>query len=246
MSLITIRDLVVEAPGTASNAPLLHHVNLDIPVNRIIGLTGPSGSGKTLLAKYLTAFLPANLSITNGSLFYRGTQIKYSRLKKYRGNTIFYTPQNPVAALNPLVKIKYQMIEALHPPPTTEQMQSLLEDLDIHSPSRILNSYSFQLSEGQCQRVVLAMALLLKPQLLILDEPLASLDLHAASRFLKQLQYIKNKFNIAVLLISHNIPLIQPICSSFYCMTEGRLNPAASQKSDASENEISSMSQPSL
>lgn len=224
MPLISVRDLVITAPGRHTYLPLLDHVNIDIPEHQTTGLTGPSGGGKTLLAKFLTGLTPQNLEITNGPLRFRGKTVHYGELAKFRGNTLFYTPQNPAAALNPVRKIKYQMAEGLTPCPSLEKMAEILEELNISSPTRVLNSYSFQLSGGECQRALLAMALLRKPQLLVLDEPTASLDPEAGESLLRLLDRLQASHSFAVLLISHDSSVMEQICSNHYCMNKGKLS----------------------
>jgi ABC-type dipeptide/oligopeptide/nickel transport system ATPase component len=216
MCLLNVQSLVVE---TIDAIPLLKDVTIEIKKNKITSLIGESGSGKTIFSKAISALLPETIFIKKGDIFYNGKSIDYNRLKKLRGKHIFYTPQNAAASLNPVIKIKYQVNEISKI--KHNQLIEILENLDIHEPERMLNSYSFELSGGENQRCLLAMAAAMQPELLILDEPTAALDHHLQEGFMKLIKRIQQQYNLTILLITHNLSIVRNTSDYIYILLNG-------------------------
>jgi ABC-type glutathione transport system ATPase component len=214
--LLKIRDL-------ATVPALLDGVSIDIHAGKVTALTGRSGAGKTMLARCMAGLLPRNISVNKGTFYYRQRQVDVRRLKHLRGGGIFYTPQNAAASLNPVRKIKSQLAEALEPPPGDSLLADVLESLNMNRSKRVLNAYPFELSEGECRRVLLAMGLLRKPELLILDEPTASLDPRSREHFLRLVEQVQREHCFAVLLITHDLPAAQRLSEAIYTMRGGRV-----------------------
>jgi ABC-type dipeptide/oligopeptide/nickel transport system ATPase component len=205
--VLKVENLRVEEikTGTGQNVTVLENIDIQIKKNKITTLTGKSGSGKTIFAKTLAALLPKHIIMTRGNIFYDGLPVTYDDLKKMRGSHIFYTPQNAAASLNPVMKIKKQIKE-------TSKLENhllieLLKDLDFPDPERILNSYPFELSGGENQRCLLAMAIARKPKVLILDEPTASLNRELQDGFIRLIKACQQQYHLTILLITHNLSL---------------------------------------
>ncbi|MCU0287852.1 MAG: ATP-binding cassette domain-containing protein [Acidobacteria bacterium] len=225
MILLAAQNLWVSAlekyPGGTRKIPLLQNAAIALKKNKITCLIGESGSGKTILAKTLAALLPKNVSIDQGNLIYKDQIMNYHVMMKLRGRGIFYSPQNAAASLNPVIKIKRQLEEIA--PFKREQIPYILEDLDIDDPKRILNSYPFQLSGGEDQRCLMAMAVLMQPELLILDEPTSALDHQAKDKFIVTLKKMQNRFGFTILLNTHNLSLVRLVADYIYIILKGKI-----------------------
>ncbi|MCX6582965.1 MAG: ATP-binding cassette domain-containing protein [Candidatus Aminicenantes bacterium] len=210
-----------ETPNAPDSIPLLQNVTIDIRKNKVTCLIGESGSGKTIFSKTIAALLPENVFIEQGDILYQGQSIDYSMLKKSRGRRIFYTPQNAAASLNPALKINRQVNESSKL--DQAQLLDLLSDLDFRDPERILNSYPFQLSGGENQRCLLAMAVALQPELLILDEPTSALDHHLQEGFMGLIKKVQQRFGLTILLITHNLSLVRNAADYIYIILNGEI-----------------------
>lgn len=223
MCLLKIAGLSVESiiPGEKQPLTLLNNIHLDIKENQITTLIGESGAGKTILAKTISALLPGNVYIAEGNFFYRGEEVSLEWLKQARAGIIFYSPQNAAASFNPVIKIKKQIAE------TTKISQQALIDmlkfLDIAEPIKLLNSYPFELSEGENQRALLALAIAIKPGILVLDEPTSALDSAAQQDFMKLIEKIRREYLLSILLITHNLAIVENIADYIYIILNGEI-----------------------
>ncbi|MCP5054240.1 MAG: ABC transporter ATP-binding protein [bacterium] len=224
MSLLRTLDLVVEDAGPrAGGVPLLAGVDLRVEPNTITSLIGESGCGKTTFARAITGLLPGTVTITGGSIFFAERLMQYDQLKSLRGSSIFYIPQDAAASLNPVLKIKRQVAEASLGNISYSRLPGILEDLNIHEPESVLESYPFQLSGGENQRCLLAMAILRKPRLLILDEPTSSLDHRSRASFMAEVERIRREHALTVLLITHNLLVTRSVSDYIYIMSKGKI-----------------------
>lgn len=207
--------------GTADITPLLKDLTVDIRKEKITTLIGESGSGKTIFSKALCALLPEGIFIKSGEIFFRGEAVDYDKLKRLRGGHIFYAPQNAASSLNPVLKIGKQIREVSKLDHL--QLIGILEELELPDPLRILNAYPFELSGGENQRCLLAMALALRPELLILDEPTAGLDHDLQERFTVLLKKIQREYRLSILLITHNLSIAESLSDYIYIILSGEI-----------------------
>jgi oligopeptide/dipeptide ABC transporter ATP-binding protein len=213
MSLLSVRDLEVEY--TTADAPVraVNDVSLEVSPHSIVGVLGESGCGKSTLAKAIMRSLPDNGAITGGSVRLNDediTEMSPSRLREVRWETIAYVPQSAMGSLDPVYTIRDQLTEALHAHRTdttkseaVERAKEVLQTVGI-TPSRITD-YPHQLSGGMRQRVLLAMSLILEPEIVIADEPTTGLDALIRDKVLSDIETYRDEFGISVIFVSHDI-----------------------------------------
>ena len=198
-SLLNVADLRVEFTLPANvRIRALRGVHLQIEPGICYGILGESGSGKSTLAKALIQLLPKNAKVTSGTIEFGGRDISKlsdAELQRYHGKDVAFVPQEPGLALNPVMKIGEQVAEVLRAHNSwprqryRSEAESLLDSVRLTSTDRhIYNAYPHQLSGGQQQRVVIAQALSCDPQLIIADEPTASLDAETEAEILQLLE----------------------------------------------------------
>ena len=201
--MIKVTNLSVGIRNKKETILILDNISIDIPEGKFSMLTGRSGIGKTIFARTVSGLLPENFIIDTGTFYVKNKVVKYNKIKKLTGKGVFYCPQNAKASLNPVLKIKTQIndIKGI----TKDKVFNLMNNMAFEEPERILRSYPFELSEGECRRIILIMGLLLKPELLILDEPTSSLDIKTQNKLFNVIVELNKKHNIAILLITHNL-----------------------------------------
>ena len=201
---------------------ILKAVHLTVCPGEILGIVGSSGGGKSTLLKTLTGLLPANAVITGGEILWQGRSLLSGR----KLSMIF---QDPTASLYPLQTIGSQICTMLQAQGQFDKAASLqsaaqvLAGLDFSKPQAILNSYPFQLSGGMNQRVCIAMALLLKPELLLADEPTSGLDLLTQQKILRHLLQLKTDHHTALIVVSHNISALAQIADTIAVLRQGEI-----------------------
>jgi len=225
MPLLQTENLTIHtSPGNPASQVtiLLDMVNLSIEENAITSLIGKSGAGKTIFARAISGLLPPGVVIGSGNIFYRGRQIDYAGLTQMRGREILYLPQNASASLNPVYKIKQQVFETSRI--SLDETLKIMEILDFKPGEidRILSSYPFQLSGGQNQRCLLAMAIAIRPRLLILDEPTSSLHDDARQNVIDLVERIRDLYGLTILLISHDLNMVKNISGNIYTISGGQ------------------------
>ncbi|MCK4836157.1 MAG: ABC transporter ATP-binding protein [Candidatus Aminicenantes bacterium] len=219
MCLLEVTDLTVTREGNPS--PLLKNVDIKILTDRVTVLLGESGSGKTILCRTLAGLLPDQMMILSGDFFFTGKPVSYRWIQKKRGRTIFYTPQNATASLNPVLKIKNQLNEVFHK--GSMRLSDIFIKLGLPDYHRILNSYPFELSGGENQRCLLAMAIALAPRLLILDEPVTSLDVFLQKEFMTLVKKITVQHPMTILMVTHNLEMVENWADIIYIMYKGKI-----------------------
>ncbi|ADO44304.1 ABC transporter ATP-binding protein (plasmid) [Ketogulonicigenium vulgare Y25] len=199
---------------TGESRTILNDINLQIGAGEAVSLVGESGSGKTSLGMAVLGLLAPNASATYRSLTIGGEKITSWRDPLWRqilGNQLALVPQDPNVSLNPVRKIGAQMVEnlILHrlatPPEARARAADLLDRVGIDRPLQRLNQFPHELSGGQQQRVLIAMAFSSNPKLIVADEPTSGLDVTVQRIVLDQLDKLRQEFNTAVLLITHDI-----------------------------------------
>ncbi|MBK67771.1 MAG: methionine ABC transporter ATP-binding protein [Rickettsiales bacterium] len=229
-NLIEIQNLEVVFESKESSIKAVDNINLSIPKNTIVGIVGESGSGKSTTGLSILNLIPDPGVIKNGSIYFNSENILTMdeiNLRKIRGKEISMIFQDPQASLNPSITIGTQITEILEThsglskKDAEKEVIPLLSSIGLPDPKRILKSYSFQLSGGMCQRIMLAMAVSLKPQLLIADEPTSNLDTTLQAAILQKIRQLKNSYGITVILITHDMGVIAQMADYVAVMYKG-------------------------
>jgi peptide/nickel transport system ATP-binding protein len=230
--LLRVRDLSVSLPRGADRRFAVEGASLELSGGEIMCVVGESGSGKSVLSSAIMGAAPTGLKVASGSILFRGEDIVRmgeAKLRKLRGNQIAMVFQEPMAALNPAVKVGEQIEEVftlhsrLAPRERRERVKALLSDTRLPDPDRIAQSYSHQLSGGQCQRVVIAMALAMSPALLMADEPTSALDVTTQAQVLKLMRELRDEHGHAVLFITHDFGVVAEVADRVAVMQAGRI-----------------------
>ena len=211
---------------------ILKDVNLQVKPKDIIGLVGESGSGKSTLALALMGYTNDGCFIKSGAIQFDNkdiVQLPIEALAAIRGSQIALIPQNAGQALTPTMKVGPQIQEVLqfHSDIDKANYKSrvieLLNDVKLPDPEQIFSRYPHQLSGGQQQRVAIAMALAVKPDLLILDEPTTGLDATTQVHILDLLKALIHKHNVAMVFVSHDFGAVSRLCNKVCVMYKGEI-----------------------
>ncbi len=198
----------------------VNSVSLSLHSGEILGLVGESGSGKTILSLAAMGLLPPNAVVAGGTVKFFGEDLLTARpdvLRKLRGKRIAMIFQDPMASLDPVFTCGSQIVESilLHervPRRNAHQRAlDLLTKVGIVDPERCMGSYPHELSGGQCQRVMIAMAVACKPDVIIADEPTTALDVTVQKQVLNLLQNLNQEIGAAILLITHDLGVIYEV-----------------------------------
>lgn len=210
--------------------PAVMDFSCTIMPGEAMGLVGESGCGKSTVALGVMQDLGGNGRIVSGSIKFKGrelTEMSQHELRKIRGSEIAMIYQEPMASLNPAMKVGKQLIEVpmIHQGASRSNARELalqvVTDVKLPDPERIMTAYPHQLSGGQQQRIVIAMALMSKPSLLILDEPTTALDVTVEAGIVELVKDLGTKYGTSMLFISHNLGLILGTCDRLCVMYSG-------------------------
>lgn len=209
--------------NTKENSLVLDNCNLIIHENEILGLMGESGCGKSSLAKILLKLM----SMDKGELYFKGkniTNLKNNKLKFFRQKVQFIS-QRPETFFDPMMKLYTSLIEPLNIFNIKYDIitiENILEQVKLNPA--ILNRYPHQVSGGEIQRLSLARALLLNPELLILDEPTSMLDISVQAQILHLLKDLQKSKKMSYLFISHDKDVVNWLCDEVFIMQNGQIN----------------------
>ena len=237
-TLLRVRDLSVSFDAPGGEVRAVRHVSFDIGRGETVALVGESGSGKSVTALSIVQLLPYPLARhPSGSIRFRSDELLGSRerlLRAVRGNRIAMIFQEPMTSLNPLHTIEKQINEVLLVHKRLGRRAARARTLDLlrlvglpEAASR-LGAYPHQLSGGQRQRVMIAMALANEPDLLIADEPTTALDVTIQAQILSLLRDLRDRFGMALLLITHDLGIVRKMADRVCVMTQGEIVEAGS------------------
>ncbi|MBY0613054.1 MAG: ABC transporter ATP-binding protein [Beijerinckiaceae bacterium] len=229
--LVSIRDLKLEASTNRGVAHILRGISLEIGRGRILGIVGESGSGKSSLAQTMLSFLPANVSGVSGEIVFDGVdllKLRPSEVQSYRGRRIAKIFQDPMTALNPVFTVATHLVDVIRRRepglPRKEalrQAEAALTSVGIADARLRLEAYPHQLSGGMRQRVMIAMALLVRPDLLIADEPTTALDATVEAQIVDLLKSLRQELSGSIVFISHHLGLVAELCDDLCVMYGG-------------------------
>jgi peptide/nickel transport system ATP-binding protein len=229
-TLLAVRGLSLAVGRTGYQ--VVKDVSFDIAPGEIFGIVGESGSGKTLATRALISLLPTAIAVTGGSVTYKGQEVlslSDRELRRLRGAEIGLVFQEPMTSLNPSMTIGRQLEEGLilHGKASAEERRAkildMLKRVGIRDPEGALTVYPHELSGGMRQRVMLASVMLLKPALLIADEPTTALDAVVQRDVMELMVELTRAEGTAVLLISHDLPMVARYTSRIVVMEKGAI-----------------------
>ncbi len=231
-SLLQIEDLHLEFKTSLGRLKALNGISLEVRLGETFGLVGETGCGKTVTGLSVLRLLPRSASITGGKIFFEGNDLlglNHHQIEEIRGAHIAMIFQDPSSSLNPVFSVGMQIERVVkeHMQMTRRQLHDhtieMLAAVGLPDPERILKSYPHQLSGGMQQRVMIAMALSCRPSLLIADEPTTSLDVTIQAQILHLLNDLQKKFDVSVILITHNLGVVAHTCDRLAILYGGRV-----------------------
>jgi peptide/nickel transport system ATP-binding protein len=232
MSLLVIRDLVTEIRTGRGVVRPVDGVSLEVASGEVVGLVGESGSGKSMTGRSVMGLLPAGGQVVSGSVTLSGrelTRLGERDLRRVRGAEVGMVFQDPMSSLNPTMTIGRQIAEAvrLHRNvrhrAATERAIEVLGLVRMPHPAGRLDDYPHQLSGGMRQRVMIAIALACEPKVLIADEPTTALDVTIQAQILDLLDDLRNRLNMGILLVTHDMGVIAERADRVAVMYAGRI-----------------------
>jgi len=227
--LLDVRDLRVQVPSAFGPVTLVDGVDYTVFPGQVFGIAGESGSGKTISALALIGLTPGDATIGGTAMFgERGDLLRLSkaRLRAIRGRDVAMVFQDPMTCFHPMMTIERQLTEhVLHHfhlsrRDARDRAIELLNEVRIPDPVGALRSYPHQFSGGMRQRIAIAMALIGQPRLLIADEPTTALDVTVQAGILRLIDRLRERFNLSVILITHDLGVMSAIAdrlSILYC-----------------------------
>ena len=227
MSLINIRNLNL----SINNQQILKNLNFEASSGEILGVIGESGSGKSMTANSIIQLLPNGSSLSGEVIFNQKNLLSFSEYNmcKIRGKDIGFIFQEPMTALNPLKNIGNQVAEVIkiHSQisfgESLDRAAKILERVGLPQSKFPLSRYPFELSGGQRQRVVIAMAIAIKPKLVIADEPSTALDVTTQSKLITLLKNLVIEDNICLIMITHDLSVIAEMANNIIIMKDGEI-----------------------
>lgn len=224
-SVLSVRGLSVAAGPIA----LIHDLSFDLALGETLCIAGESGSGKSITSLAIMGLLPHGVAVTGGSIRLNGdelTGLSDRRMRRIRGDRIAMIFQEPMTSLNPVLTIGTQLAEAIRTHDPTADAPALalaaLKAVRLSQPEARLRQYPHELSGGMRQRVMIAMALVLKPDVLIADEPTTALDVTVQREVLDLLRDLQRKTGTAIILITHDMGVVAEMAARVVVMRAGR------------------------
>jgi len=214
-------------------------VSFSVRPKEIVALVGESGCGKSTVAFSILNLVSSPGKIVGGKVNFKDTdllKLEKKQLRRIRGNNISMIFQEPLSCLNPTFTIGNQIMEVIFTHKSISKSQAykdtidILETVGLRDQQRVFNAYPHQLSGGMQQRAMIAMALITKPQLLIADEPTTALDVTIQSQILNLLKTLQKKFNMSILLITHDLSIVAQVAQRVIVMYGGEIVEEADAK----------------
>ena len=232
MSLLQVKNLVVEFPGRHGTLRALDDISFAIAPGEILGIVGESGAGKSLTSAAIIGLLESPGRISGGEILLEGERIdnlNEAQMRRIRGKRIGAIFQDPLTSLNPLYTVGRQLIETIqtHLPVNAQEARrraiALLQETGIAAAEQRMEHYPHQFSGGMRQRVVIALALAGEPKLIVADEPTTALDVSIQAQIITLLKSVCKKHGAAVMLITHDMGVIAETCDRVAVMYAGRI-----------------------
>ena len=231
-TLLKVNDLEVSFFTHAGEVKAVRKVSYDLKYGEAMGIVGESGSGKSVSSYALMGIIPEPGKILNGSINFEDkdiTKLSEAEMLKLRGKEVGMIFQDPMTSLNPVFTVGSQIDESLKKHTNLDKKQrekriiELFELVGINQPEKRLKQYPHEFSGGMRQRVMIAMALACNPKLLIADEPTTALDVTIQAQIIELLKELKEKINMSIIFITHDLGVISEICDKVAVMYAGNI-----------------------
>ncbi|MCU0081984.1 ABC transporter ATP-binding protein [Streptococcus danieliae] len=231
--ILCAQDVVVEFEVRDRILTAIRGVSLDLYQGEVLALVGESGSGKSVLTKTFTGMLEENGRVANGSIVYRGQELtkvtSNAEWAQIRGQKIATIFQDPMTSLDPIKTIGSQITEVItkHQGKTVSEAKEMaidyMDKVGIPDPERRFHEYPFQYSGGMRQRIVIAIALACKPDILICDEPTTALDVTIQAQIIDLLKHLKQEYGFTIIFITHDLGVVASIADKVAVMYAGEI-----------------------
>ena len=230
--LLDVHDLTVEFATRRGIVRAVEQVNLTVAKGETVGIVGESGSGKSVTSYAVMRILDRAGRVADGTIMFSGVDVRHASeraMRDLRGREMSMIFQNPRAALNPIRKVGHQIEDVLlqhvqaAPSDAREKAIAMLDQVRIARPEERYHAYPFELSGGMCQRVVIALALACRPQLLIADEPTTGLDVTTQKAVMELVVELTRQRGMSTILITHDLGLAAAYCDRVVVMQKGRV-----------------------
>ena len=236
--ILKIENLKTSFMTSNGEVQAVRGVSFSVEKGEIVGLVGESGSGKSVTSMSILKLLADTARIKEGTILFEGqdlTQCSRAQMRKIRGGKISMIFQDPMSSLNPLIPVGKQVAEMIrehHPEKSRAQIKqevlSLFEQVRIPEPEKRFKSFPHEFSGGMRQRVMIAMALANRPELLIADEPTTALDVTIQDQILKQLRELKKEYGTSIIFITHDLGVVAELCDRVVVLYGGLVMEEAS------------------
>src|SRR5215207_5621751 len=239
LPLLDVSDLTVEFTTRRGVVQAVEKVGLSVAKGETVGIVGESGSGKSVTSYAVMRILDRAGRIADGSILFSGVDLRAARerdIRDLRGREMSMIFQNPRAALNPIRKVGHQIEDVLRQHAQAgsgdarRKAMEALEQVRIARPEERYHAYPFELSGGMCQRIVIALALACRPQLLIADEPTTGLDVTTQKTVMELVVELTRENGMSTILITHDLGLASAYCDRVVVMEKGRVVETASSE----------------
>lgn len=230
--ILQVKDLTVSFKTYGGNVQAVRGVNFDLNRGETLAIVGESGSGKSVTTKAILGILSKNAVIEKGQILYNGEDMAQYKEKDFydiRGKEISLIFQDPLSALNPIMKIGKQITEALilkekmSKAEAKKRALELMETVGIPEAEKRYDQYPFQFSGGMRQRIVIAIALASNAKIMICDEPTTALDVTIQSKILEEIKEIKEKNDLSVIFITHDLGVVANMADRICVMYAGKI-----------------------
>lgn len=232
MKILEVKNLNIGFNLSDGYRQAIHNVSFSLEKGETLAIVGESGCGKTISSMSVLRLLPDNAVLQSGEILFEGEnllELSQKQMQKIRGKKIALIPQDPMTSLNPLYTIGNQLLEVieLHQGLTGKEafdaaVQSL-EKVKIPDAKDKMKAYPHEFSGGMKQRVIIAMALACKAEIIIADEPTTALDVTVQAQIMELLAEIKSKYNLSLILITHDLGLVAQNADKIAVMYAGRI-----------------------
>lgn len=228
--VLSVRDVRIH--DQVNDREIVHGISFELTTGKVVGIVGESGSGKTLTCRAALGILPEHFAVSGGSIEVAGhdiAQLSPAQWTALRGSTISAVFQDPASYLNPSIRVGAQIAEVIRVKTGATRRQArhrameLLAAVQLRNPALVYEQYTFELSGGMLQRVLIAAAIAADPTVLIADEATTALDVNVQAEILDLLADLQERTGLALLVVSHDLAVVAQLCDEVLVMRDGNV-----------------------